>query len=171
MAKAATTLLKEVGKPRNSHTIDIDALRTLKAWLAQDDAERAKIVGELAAELDKIRTSKDWNEFKDSAWHIHRRFNDMIAIARVLDRLIRARLPLTEAALLRLVRFSTVRCDYSVLRLIAQLEHYGKTHVISDELRAALVALSEFYPSSRFAKERARIGWLTSPMQAERVKR
>lgn len=165
---AAKTLLAAVGKPDNINTVAVDELRCVRGWLKEDEPTRIRIVGELATALDKMRANKAvWEDIRTSAWNIKYQFTQMVALGKAIDRLLRARMRIDEATLTTLAVIARERADFSVLRLTAQLEHYGKTLPVGAKLRAAMVALAE--RNSWNAKLRARLSWLAAPAQPERV--
>ena len=92
-----------------------------------------------------------------------------VSLGKAIERLIRGKLPLSEATLTTLAQVVVQRPDFSVKHLTTQLEHYGKTQVVGDTLRAAMVAINERYSWSDYEAMRARLAWLISPAQADRV--
>lgn len=166
---AARVLLAAVGKPRNINTVAVDALPCVKQWLTLADVERVQVVRELAGALDAMRGTPDWEDVHDSAWNIKYAFTKMVALGKALDRLLRARLPLDEATLTTLCKIVVERHDFSVLRLTAQLEHYGASQPVGPDLRAAMLAINERYSWGDYDRMRARIGWLAAPSQPERI--
>lgn len=168
-AGAAKVLFAEIGKPDNINTVAVENAACIKKWLALDAVARAGIVAELATALDAMRSTAVWQDICTSAWNIKYEFTQMVALGRAIDRLVRARIPLDEPTLVKLAHVVAERSDLSVLRLTAQLEHYGKTQVVGPDLRAAMLALIERFASSDDAAMRARLSWLTAPTQAERI--
>lgn len=166
---AAAVLFKAIGKPRNINTVDVEGKPCVKRWLALADVERAATVAELATALDAMRGKPSWYDIKSSAWNIKYEFTQMVALGKAIDRLLRARLPLDEATLVKLAHTAVERSDFSVRHLTAQLEHFGKTRVVGPELRAAMVAITERFAWRDYDAMRARLAWLISPAQAERV--
>ncbi|MDQ3335140.1 MAG: hypothetical protein M4D80_08260 [Myxococcota bacterium] len=168
-AGAAEVLFKAIGKPRNINTVDVAAKPCVKKWLARPDAERADIVAELASALDAMRALPDWEDIRPCAWNFKYEFTQMVSLGKAIDRLIRGKLPLTEATLTKLAHVVVHRSDFSVKHLTTQLEHYGKTQVVGGALRAAMVAINERYSWSDYEAMRARLAWLISPAQADRL--
>ena len=168
-ASAAKTLFKEIGKPDNINTVDVEDARCVQQWLKLDDDARVQVVAELATALDDLRSSPNWHDIQDSAWNSKYEFTQMVALGRAIDRLIRARLPLDELTLTKLAHVVAERSDLSALRLTAQLEHYGKTQPVGPTLRAAMLALNQRFGWSDYDKMRARLSWLAAPTQPERV--
>jgi hypothetical protein len=168
-AGAAAVLFKAIGKPDNINTVDVAAKPCVKKWLALSDADRANVVAELASALDAMRALPVWEDIRPSAWNGKYEFTQMVSLGKAIDRLIRAKLPLTEATLTKLAHVVVARPDLSVKHLTSQLEHYGKTQVVGPDLRAAMVAINERYSWSDYETMRARLAWLISPAQADRV--
>ena len=166
---AATALLKAVGKPKNINTVDVEAQPCVLAWLKLREEERANVVAELAAALTTLSGKPVWHDIKSSAWNNKYEFTQMVAVGKAIDRLIRARLPLTEATLTALCRICIDRADFSVKHLTSQLEHYGKTEAVGPDLRAAMVGITERFAWSDYDAVRARLAWLIAPAQPERV--
>ena len=168
-ANAATALLKAIGKPKNINTVDVETQPCVLAWLKLREEERATIVGELATALTALRDQPVWHDIKSSAWNGQHEFTQMVALGKAIDRMLRARLPLSEATLTALCRICVDRADFSVKHLTSQLEHYGKDQVVGPDLRAAMVAITERFAWSDYDAVRARLAWLIAPAQAERV--
>jgi hypothetical protein len=168
-AGAAAVLFKAIGKPDNINTVDVAAKPCVKKWLALPDADRANVVAELASALDAMRANPVWEDIRPSAWNDKYEFTQMVALGKAIDRLLRGKLPLTEATLTKLAHVVVHRADFSVKHLTSQLEHYGKTQVVGDALRAAMVAINERYSWSDYQAMRSRLAWLISPAQADRV--
>jgi hypothetical protein len=168
-ANAAAALLKAVGKPKNINTVEVEEKPCVKAWLKLREEERANVVAELADALTKLAADPEWHDIKSSAWNYKYEFTQMVALGKAIDRMIRARLPLTETTLTQLARICVDRADFSVKHLTSQLEHYGKSQVVGEELRAAMVAITTRFSWSDYDAVRARLAWLIAPAQAERV--
>lgn len=166
---AAAVLFKAVGKPDNINTVEVEGKPCVKRWLALGEVERAATVAELATALDAMRKRGSWEDIRSSAWNSKYEFTQMVALGKAIDRLVRARLPLDEATLVKLARTVVDRDDFSVRHLTAQLEHYGKTQVVGPELRAAMVGMTKRFSWRDYDAMRARLAWLISPAQAERI--
>ena len=137
---AAKLLLRAVGKPDNINTVAIDQLACVKAWAAADVATRVAVVDDLTRALAAVCASKAFADIQSSAWNIRHEFTVMVALGKAIDRLIRARLPLSNATLCTLATICVHRADFSALRLTAQLEHHGAPDL---ELELAIAAMLE----------------------------
>lgn len=169
MTGSAKALLRAVGKPDNINLIDVAALPIVLGWLEEDAPTRIAIVDELATALDRMRADREvWLDIKSLAWGARYEFAHMVALGKAIDRLIRPKLALSEATLTTLATIVVERCDFSELRLIAQLEHYAKTQPVGPALRAAMLGMKERF--SWNAKAVARIAWIAAEAQPARVK-
>jgi adenylate kinase family enzyme len=168
--KYVKALLRAVGKPRNINTIDVATLPIIATWLDEDAPTRIAIVDDLATALDEMRANREvWDDIKSLAWGARYEFTQMVALGKAIDRMIRPKLSLPEATLIKLVRIVAERADCSELRVTAQCEHYAKTQPVSQAFREALLDLSK-----RFAwneKLVARIAWIAAEAQPARVKK
>lgn len=166
---ADETLLAAVGTPPSIHDVDIAGLPCVVAWLAEPVTTRAEVVGELARALDALRQKPVWEEMRCVvAWGASYDFTTMIALSKAIDRLIRAKLPLSETTLTLLAQIVLDRTDFSELRLTAQLEHFAKTQPVSPTLREAMLVMSQEF--SWNPKLVARIAWIAAEAQPARVK-
>src|SRR5204863_8578581 len=87
----------------------------------------------------------------------------MVSLGKAIDRLIRARLPLSESTLCDLVEIAAQRADFSIARLVAQLEHAAAAHAIGPELDLAIGRLI-----ARVAWDKdmtARLGAVVAPVE------
>ena len=142
-ANAAVVLRREVGKPRNINTVAVDKLKCVVAWAKADEATRVRVVGQLTTALVTLVRGPSFAEVKSSAWNSDPAFTPMVSLGKAIDRLIRGRLPLPEAMLCNLAEIAAQRADFSTLRLVAQLEHFAKQHVIGPQLDLAIAGLIE----------------------------